>query len=101
MSLQFPANSPMPKSSGTGHVEAGPDPARPIFSGIPSAKILGTHVFRRGMARDILDSRGNLATLLHAGDWRSSAFAAYLRQNQLEERAVTDLLIDHSDSEAE
>ena len=51
------------------------------------------------MARDIVDAGGSLATLMLAGDWKSAAFARYLRHNQVEERAVADLLIDHSDSD--
>ena len=51
------------------------------------------------MARDIVDAGGSLASLLRAGDWKSAAFLRYLRENQTEEKAVTDLIIDHSDSE--
>ena len=51
------------------------------------------------MARDIVDSGGSLATLLRAGDWTSSAFVQYLRDNQVEELAALSLLVDHSDSE--
>ena len=67
--------------------------------GIAGADKIGTHALRRGMARDILDAGGSLATLLLAGDWQSSAFIAYLRENHLEEKAVAGLVIDHSDSE--
>ena len=56
--------------------------------GIPQAEKLGTHALRRGMARDILDAGGSLAVLLRAGGWRSSAFAGYLRENQVEDRTV-------------
>jgi hypothetical protein len=37
--------------------------------GIPLADQLGTHALRRGMARDIVDAGGSLATLLRAGEW--------------------------------
>ena len=67
--------------------------------GIPEAGSLGTHALRRGMARDIVDAGGSLATLMRAGDWKSAAYAQYLRENQIEDKAVADLLIDHSDSE--
>ena len=66
--------------------------------GLPEAERLGSHSLRRGMARDIVDSGGSLATLLRAGDWTSSAFVQYLRDNQMEELAAS-LLVDHSDSE--
>lgn len=67
--------------------------------GIPEAGLLGSHALRRGMARDIVDAGGSLATLLRAGEWRSGAFAAYLRDHQVEDCAVAQLLVDHSDSE--
>ena len=69
--------------------------------GIPSADKLGTHALRRGMARDVLDAGGSLATLMRAGDWRSAAYVQYLRDNQVEECAAAQLLIDHSDSDHE
>lgn len=67
--------------------------------GWQDAMTLGSHAFRRGMARDILDAGGSLATLLRAGDWRSAAFVAYLRDNQATDCAVERLAIDFSDSE--
>ena len=51
------------------------------------------------MAQDIIDAGGSLATLLRAGEWRSNAFAVYLRDHQVEERAISELVIQHSDSE--
>jgi len=51
------------------------------------------------MARGIVDAGGTLATLLRAGEWRSAAFTAYLREHHAEEGAVANLVIDHSDSE--
>ena len=60
---------------------------------------LGTHALRRGMARDIIDAGGSLATLLRAGDWRNASFITYLRESQIEERTAADLIIEHSDSE--
>jgi hypothetical protein len=67
--------------------------------GYPASQRLGSHSLRRGMARDIVDAGGSLAVLLRAGDWRSSAFLRYLRDHQVEECAVSQLAIDHSDSE--
>ena len=66
---------------------------------LPHAATLGSHALRRGMARDIVDAGGSLATLLRAGQWKSAAFVAYLRENQAQEVAITQLIIDHSDSE--
>ena len=62
---------------------------------------VGTHALRRGMAQDIIDAGGSLAVLLRAGDWRSSAFLAYLRENQPQEAAVSQAVINVSDSEPE
>ena len=64
---------------------------------VPNASNLGTHALRRGMARDIVDAGGSLATLLRAGDGRSASYIRYLREHQIEECAATQLLIDHSD----
>ena len=47
----------------------------------------------------VTDAGGPLATLLRAGVKRSSAFAQYLRESQVEASAVSSLIIDHSDSE--
>ena len=66
---------------------------------LPHVERLSTHALRRGMARDIVDAGGSLVTLLRAGEWRSGAFAAYLREHRTEEAAVSQLVIDHSDSE--
>ena len=55
---------------------------------------------RRGMARDIVDAGGSLATLLRAGEWRSAAFIAYLRETQAQDNVIANLMIDHSDSES-
>ena len=38
----------------------------------------GLHSLRRGAARALVDSGSDLATILKAGGWKSSAFAAYL-----------------------
>ncbi len=70
--------------------------------GMPDAMRLGSHAFRRGMARDIVDivkCGGSLATLLRAGQWRSQSFMVYLQEHTLDEFAVARLMIDHSDDE--
>ena len=68
--------------------------------GLTGAALLGSHAWRRGMAQDIVNAGGSLATLLRAGQWRSSAFRVYLQQQALDEDAVAKLVIDHSDDEA-
>ena len=61
----------------------------------------GTHAFRRGMAHDIVDHGGSLATLLEAGGWTSAAFKTYLRGAQAEDVAVASAIIQLSDSDQE
>ena len=70
-------------------------------AGVPGWQALGTHAFRRGMAQAILDEGGNLAVLLKAGGWTSSAFLHYLRDSQVQEVAVGQTVINLSDSEEE
>ena len=70
-------------------------------AGVPDWQNLGTHAFRRGMAQDILDAGGNLAVLLRAGDWSSTAFLHYLRESQTQDVAVGHAIINLSDSETE
>ena len=69
--------------------------------GIPEASRFGTHVFRRGMAQDILDYGGSLASLLRAGSWSSSAYLKYLRSSQPQDAAVAQAVIMLTDSEDE
>jgi hypothetical protein len=68
---------------------------------MPDAMHLGTHAFRRGMAQDIVSHGGSLAILLRAGDWTSKAFMTYLRDSQIQDEAVSQLVINASDSEPE
>ena len=70
-------------------------------AGIPDASRFGTHVFRRGMAQDILDYGGSLAALLKAGGWSSSAYIKYLRSSQPHDAAVAQAVIMLTDSEDE
>ena len=69
--------------------------------GIPEASRFGTHAFRRGMAQDILDYGGSLASLLRAGDWSSSAYLKYLRSSQPQDAAVAHAVLMLTDSEDE
>ena len=70
-------------------------------AGVCGWQDLGTHAFRRGMSQDILDEGGNLAVLLKAGDWTSSAFLHYLRESQVQDVAVGQTIINLSESEPE
>ncbi len=56
--------------------------------GVPDARKLRTHDLRRGCSQDLLDSGANLAEILQAGEWRSSAFTTYLEMDSLEDSAV-------------
>ena len=67
---------------------------------LPDAVRYGSHAFRRGMAQDIIKAGGNLATLMRAGQSNSGAYRVYLQNHVLEEDAIAQLLIDHSDDEA-
>ena len=66
----------------------------------PNATRTSSHSLRRGMAQDILDTSGCLATLLKAGDWNSSAYLHYLRFDQPRDVAG-QALVNLSDSEDE
>ena len=60
----------------------------------------GLHSFRRGHAMDLVERGGDLAMILAAGDWNSSAFKFYLCQMRLESRTVAQAQGEHSsDSE--
>ena len=69
--------------------------------GVESAERTGTHAFRRGMAQDLLESKGSLSEVLRAGGWSSSAYLRYLRTAQLDDKAVAQMVIELSDSEEE
>ena len=53
------------------------------------------------MAQDIITHGGTLATLMKAGDWRSGAFKTYLKDSQLKDTAVSQLIISVSDPDEE
>ena len=46
--------------------------------------------FRRGHAQDLLEAGASLGTILRAGEWRSSAFMAYLDVSVMEAKAVLE-----------
>ena len=68
---------------------------------VANASHVGTHSLRRGMAQDIIDSGNSLAVLLKAGGWSSAAFLGYLRADQASDAAVSQALIQLSDSDVE
>ena len=47
----------------------------------------GTHAFRRGHARDLLENGSTLAQILRAGQWKSAAFMRYLNVKDIERGA--------------
>ena len=61
----------------------------------------GTHAFRRGMAQDMAAQGCQLWEILRAGGWKSAKFMTYMDEHELETGACTQLIVDHSDSEAE
>ena len=72
-----------------------------VSAGVENGSKVGTHALRRGMAQDILDAGGSIAVLMRAGGWKSNAFLSYLRDSQPQERAVSELVFNLSDSEDE
>ena len=60
-----------------------------------------SHAFRRGMAQDIVTHGGTLGELLRAGGWTSRAFLMYLRDSQIHDKAVAEMIIELSDTEVE
>ena len=55
---------------------------------VPRAREYGLHSLRRGAANALVVAGGDLATLLRAGGWRSSAFRAYLDLVGLEKKVL-------------
>ena len=62
---------------------------------VEHAAELGSHAFRRGMAQYIVSHGGSLAELLRAGGWH------YLKEAPLADVAVSQMVIDVSDSDDE
>ncbi len=52
---------------------------------------VGWHAFRRGAARDMLNSGCSLAQILEAGGWRSAAFLRYLSRRDIDARVALEL----------
>ena len=65
----------------------------------PFANEYGTHDFRRGHARDLLERGSTLKEILNAGDWRSPRFLAYLDLDKLEASVVVEAHLADSDSD--
>ena len=65
----------------------------------PRGGKLGTHSFRRGAARAILEAGGSFPQLLRSGQWRSSAYQLYLDLGHEEASAMASALVDGSDDE--
>ena len=47
------------------------------------------HSLRRGAAQELLSKGGDLAVLLKAGGWRSSAFRAYMDEMDIQNTVAT------------
>ena len=65
----------------------------------PRANRLGTHSFRRGAARAILEAGGSFAQLLRPGQWHSSAYQLYRDLGHEEATAMASVLAEGSDDE--
>ena len=63
----------------------------------PRATKLGTHSFRRGAARAILEAGGSFSQLLRSGQWRSAAYQLYLDLGREEANAMASVLVEGSD----
>ena len=61
----------------------------------------GWHAFRRGMARDMLESGSHLSAIMRAGGWKSSAVLSYLSKSQIDRREAVEYMVIDSESEAE
>ena len=60
---------------------------------------VGTHGFRRGMARLLACSSGGVSEILRAGGWLSASFASYLDRDDLHAKAIAELFTDASDGD--
>ena len=57
---------------------------------VEDAHDYGTHAMRRGHAQDLVQRGASLVEILHAGEWRSAAFRAYLHTEKLEASAIME-----------
>ena len=69
---------------------------RLAMAGVENAALFRTHDFRRGHARDLLNSGGKLFEILEAGEWRSPAFLKYINTCELERDVVLQAHLDDS-----
>ena len=61
--------------------------------------ISGWQAFRRGAARDMMNSGCTLAQILGAGGWRSGAFLRYLTRRDIDQRSALELALVENDSD--
>lgn len=66
---------------------------------VPCAHEFGTHAFRRGHARDLLQGGATLAEILRAGQWKSAAFLRYLESADIEQGAALEVACDTDEEE--
>ena len=59
----------------------------------------GSHDFRRGAAKDVLDKEG-LQAMIQAGDWHSPAMQHYVSTSEIEEKLLWDTVLQWSEDEA-
>ena len=69
--------------------------------GVARASEFGLHSLRRGAAQELADTGSDLATILKAGSWRSSAFRAYLNLVGVEDKLVAPTLSSLVDMDAD
>ena len=70
---------------------------------VPNADRFTLHSLRRGAAQALVEKGGDLATLMLAGGWRSSAFRAYLDLMGIEKSifsGAVDVLVDLDDDDS-
>ena len=60
---------------------------------------MGTHFFRRGAARAILEAGGSLPQFLRSGQCRSSGYQLYLGLGREESMVVASILIEATDED--
>ena len=58
--------------------------------GVLAPQRYDTKAFRRGLAQDVCDAKGNLASVLAAGEWSSSRFKAYIDMQKVGNEAVSE-----------
>ena len=69
---------------------------------IPNAAALGSHSLRRGMAQDIISQGGGYpCRFVKSSGWNSRAFMTYLRDTQAQDEAISQMVVNLSDSDAD